>query len=172
MARKKIFFTVYLILLSVTFIEIIYYILIQIDGGSSVSGFIRSTSRYIRKIDNNQAVNQNFIFQLETGRKGVLTSSVVNNQYEGNIAEIGYKNGKIGQVNYDAYFTITRNKQKNTFFFSQSDLDALKIYKMIDNQEVQIKFDDLQTKDYIVINQSFDIVKGANNNYSFKIIQK
>lgn len=104
-------------------------------------------------------------------KKKAITSSVINNTYEGYISKIdkgSLKNPDIQNPNYQpkyaVYLNLSPNRTEKTFgfFFNDNELKSLNI-KLATNISSQAStLDDLKVGNHISVQESFDMTKPVN----------
>ena len=113
-----------------------------------------------------QALDNQVIDSLKKLKEGILTRSILINTYEGKVAEVNTKGGRLPWANdfkYAFALKIVNNKgESNTFYYNQMEM-AEKV-AIVDGSGKAIKPEEIKTNDPVLIEESMDLKKDWNNN--------
>lgn len=169
---------IFFMLIFITLAEIGYYLYINIQKNNNQKT-LSQNSETVRTVPtypytdfagdiSKQALDQQnldkTITNLKQFGKGVLKSSVIINEYEGEIIDID-KDGIIsGAVEYKVIISIKgRENNKNTFFYQKDHINLIKVVRTADGKENPIIIDDLNIGDVIIIKESINLTKDWEN---------
>jgi|SRR3989338_2184920 len=174
----KTLFIFSIILLIITLSEIGYYLYMNIQK-NNIQKTLNSTDEPIRKIPtypytdtardiSKEALDQQnldkTIKNLKQFGKGVLKSSVIINEYEGEIVDIDKDGIVSNSVEYKVILSIKgRENNENTFFYQKDHIDLIKVVKTQEGKEEPITINDLNIGDQINIKESIDLTKDWEN---------
>jgi hypothetical protein len=110
-------------------------------------------------LDSNQAIPRLMLINLSHLRQGVVKSSIINNQLQGEIIELDTKGGQFQGFNFLVKLKIkAENGQTNEFFYGEEELKKTKIVEVVGNQEKPIDIQNLKLQDKLEITESFDLL--------------
>lgn len=172
---------IFVILILVTVGEVGYYLYFQLANKNNLSPSITAEPSQISianllptenpnlftQNDPNRAINANMVLGLLQSRKGILISSILNNQYTGEIVEIDTKEGTVPVTGskYKLKLVIKSNQNiLQDLYFSNPQQNKIKIIKKTDTGEEPITWSDLEPKDKIIIQSSIDLTKELGSN--------
>lgn len=176
---------IFVILVLVTVGEIGYYLYFQFTSreNSLASGTIEptpihlsdilpdtsQTSRVVRPTQvPNQALDGSSLFSLAHIKRGLLSSSIVINEYRGKILKIDKKGGEFPGTNikYEISLKIQGEtpENTNTFYFTASGFNKTQVLKGINGEEKPIGFDELAINDKIIMKETLDLTKDSISN--------
>lgn len=113
-------------------------------------------------------------------QKGLVTSSILNNEYEGIIKELVQEHGKVwiieSNYEYDIKLTLLSKKDNISifpFYYNKNDLSKIELVNLVNSDEKTIKFDDLKKGDNVIVKASFDLTKDVwhNNVLDYNMIK-
>jgi len=116
-----------------------------------------------------QAVNDQTVENIKMFNKEVIRSSILENQFQGKIIEIKKEpQGQKVDFSYVLKIRIKGNKETNSFYFNDQEVNKIKIK----NENNYLSVDDLKVGDEIIINERLDLLKDINANLiSLEIIK-
>ncbi len=162
---------IFVILILVTVGELGYYLYFQITNQSNPP-LTKSPDRTSINIANlvstqppnaftlndpNRALNTNMVLGLLNAKKGILTSSVITNQYSGEIVELNTKGG-VTPTNFKYLIKLTiKGEQDNTneFYFADTELNNVRTKEAISSLKVGNK---------ITLQLTLDLLKDFESN--------
>lgn len=175
-SSSKILKIIFVVLLIVTAAELYYFFLYQ-PKSVNKSGPITNqppsptpqtiSSEKNQFINENQAVNTNTVNNLFLYKKSILSSSIINNKYEGEIVFINKNGGflKTEQFKYNLEIKIKSDSEEfNTFYYNENEVKQIKVFNLKNNQKEPSNINELKIGDKIVIEESLNLLKDPNNN--------
>lgn len=116
-------------------------------------------------LDSDSAINIDVLSYLKVLKKGVLISSILDNQSGGSIVEINSSGGKTaGGFLYKLKIVILgQEKMKNEYYYSKDDLLKIKFLEKNNEKIIAINSADLKAGDFILINEKVDMTKNKES---------
>lgn len=177
---NKLFKIIFFLLILITIGEIGYYLYIQSikveitpknDYANrivipQIGNALKNGKEPTPTINQNQAINDQYLKTLRNLDKNLVVSSILTTKYQGQIITIDTKGGILPSNNfkYQIKLGIQAKDSKNTFFFSDKELNLIKVVKNVDNKETSIKIDGLAMGDNIFVEETVDATKDADTN--------
>jgi len=109
-----------------------------------------------------RALNKYILEGISILPKGILTSSIMTNRYEGEVVSIEKKEGYTPRSHIKFDFEITlegKNGLVDTFYYTKTNMEHFKFAESTDGVEKPIKFEDFKIGDSIIIETKLDLTK-------------
>ncbi len=169
---SKILKIIFVVLLIITAAELFYFFIYQpksVNKSSSTTNQFPSLTPTPQSVssEENQAVNSTTVNNLFLYKKSILSSSIINNKYEGEIVFINKNGGflKTEQFKYDLEIKIKSDLNEfNSFYYNENEVKQIKVFKLNNNQKESSDINELKIGDKIVIEESLNLLKDPNNN--------
>lgn len=168
----------YFLLLLVTVGELIYFFFIQSKkmDVSLTSNTERVVALPTISLNNKQTLQQSraesaidaFNAEHIWGKKGLLTSSILEDHYKGIISDLDTKGGIFpeNKFPYKAKIILKGTEGfSQIFLFHEATVSLAEIVALKDNIETPIMITDLKIGDQVVIDRKIDLTKGYGKNF-------
>ncbi|MGB9883543.1 MAG: hypothetical protein ACPLRN_03470 [Microgenomates group bacterium] len=123
-------------------------------------------------INSNPAYSNKTIESLSYLKKNIVTSSILENNYQGKIIEIDNQEGYLQKEDFKYVFKIRIENQDdtNSFYFNKDELEKINVY---DKNNQKMSIDTLKIGDFVSIKEKLNLLEDPNNNLvSFDIYLK
>lgn len=165
---NKLLVAIFAIVLIIVAAEVGYYFFYQpqITTPPKKNGASTPTKTLIGLTDS--ALSPDTLSDLLYTRRGVLTASILNNKYQGEIVELITTGGIIpkNQSPYQVKIKIQGEQGAvNVLYLGASDLALTKMYQINkDGKQLPINISDLQIGNKVIIEITLDLTKDPNSN--------
>lgn len=176
-SSNKIIFVIFFILLIVTGIEIYFFFFSQVKTINKLSPITTtqtpllisrtpSPAPIIAPSVKNQAFNRDELSSLFPIKKGVVKSSTIISEFQGNIIEIDSKGGivPIDKFKYKLKIRIKGGSEDtNTFYFSNNEVNKIKVFYLNKDQKIPFALNKLNIGDKISLKTTSDLLKNIED---------
>lgn len=116
-------------------------------------------------LDSDSAINIDVLSSLKVLKKGVLISSILDNQSGGSIVEINSSGGTTekGFLYKLKIVILGQEKMMNAYHYSKDDLLKIKFLEKNNEKIIAINSADLKAGDFILINEKVDMTKNKES---------
>jgi len=177
--QKVIFVFKLLLIFLILLIGIIFLFKNKTKTFSALLGEDKKTNFKINS--KNQAVpEENFLWlnHLRVAKKGILKDARIVTRLEGKVVAKSEEEGMLKDVDYRYLKRLIiegKNGDKNIVYFSPKRSEVMKIYKLVNDKEELIGFNQIPLNSYAIIEEWLDLLKSSYKDQwviSLKIIVK
>ena len=167
---SKILKIIFAVLLIITAAELYYFFFYQPSKNNVINKkpiVSLPTPSSTTLLNENPAVDKNTVNNLFLYKKSILSSSIINNKYEGEIVFINKNGGflKTEQFKYDLEIKIKSDSEEfNSFYYNENEVKQIKVFNLKNNQKESSDINELKIGDKVIIEESLNLLKDPNNN--------
>lgn len=167
---NKIFLFIFIILLIITGAELFYFFFYQpksVNKPGPITNQSPTPTPQIILSEENQAFNKDVLDNLLSIKKGVVKSSILNNEYQGSIIEIDNKGGIVptDQFEYKLKIRIRSDSgDMNSFYYNNSEVNKIQVFYLNKDQKTPYVLNKLKIGDKILIKTTYNLLENINDN--------
>jgi len=115
---------------------------------------------------NNSALNRTLLYNFMNFKKGILTSSIIKNRFEGIVTKIDTKGGQTPYSKYKYDFLLelkSKTNETDSLIFTNNQLKKIKVVELKDNKEKISSIANIKEGNFIIIESQEDLFEDFYN---------